>query len=39
MMRVNKRWIYYKHPEGKSFEGYNKNIIEDMYIGEIKAFI
>lgn len=33
------RWIYYHQPEGNSAEGYNKNIIEDMYISEISSFI
>jgi len=36
---VNARWMYYYAPEGKAAEGYNKNIIEDMYIDETKAFI
>jgi predicted dehydrogenase len=34
-----KRWIKYLQPEGKSEIGYNKNIIEEMYIEEIKSFI
>ncbi|CEG13084.1 Oxidoreductase domain protein [groundwater metagenome] len=36
---INTRWIHYHASEGKAAEGYNKNIIEDMYIDEIKAFI
>lgn len=33
------RWINYLQPEGKVESGYNKNIIEEMYIEEIKSFI
>ncbi len=33
------RWIYYYQPLGSSAEGYNKNIIEDMYIEELQSFI
>jgi predicted dehydrogenase len=33
------RWINYQLSQGISVEGYNKNIIENMYIDEIKAFI
>ena len=36
---INHRWINYQSPEGQTAEGYNKNIIEDMYIEEIKTFI
>lgn len=36
---VNTRWIIYGGPEGTSVMGYNKNIIEEMYINEIKAFL
>jgi predicted dehydrogenase len=36
---INRRWINYHYPEGQTIEGYNKNIIEDMYIDEIKSFI
>lgn len=36
---LNKRWIYYYSPQGESAEGYNKNIIENMYIDETKSFI
>lgn len=35
----NQRWIVYKNPEGTSVSGYNKNIIDDMYIEELKAFM
>jgi predicted dehydrogenase len=34
-----KRWINYYQPEGNSEAGYNKNIIEEMYIDEIEAYI
>ncbi|MFX0119029.1 MAG: Gfo/Idh/MocA family protein [Promethearchaeota archaeon] len=34
-----KRWIVYHEPEGTSVEGYEKNIIEEMYINELQAFI
>ncbi|QZY54305.1 Gfo/Idh/MocA family protein [Crassaminicella profunda] len=33
------RWIIYEEPKGSAAEGYNVNIIEDMYIDEIKSFI
>ena len=33
------RWIHYYQPEGKAELGYNKNIIEQMYVDEIRAFI
>jgi predicted dehydrogenase len=36
---VTKKWIDYKQIEGRSVEGYNRNIIEEMYIEEIKTFI
>lgn len=36
---INNRWIHYYQPEGKAESGYNKNIIEQMYIDEIDAFI
>ena len=36
---VNQRWIYYRSPEGEAAERYNRNIIEDMYIDEIKSFV
>lgn len=36
---INARWIHYHATEGKAAEGYNKNIIEDMYLDEIKSFI
>jgi len=36
---INARWIHYHTPEGKAAEGYNKNIIEDMYLDETKSFI
>jgi len=36
---INQRWISCQHPEGTSVEGYNKNIIDDMYVEELKSFI
>ena len=36
---INRRAIHYHSPEGQTVEGYNKNIIEDMYVEEIKPFI
>jgi predicted dehydrogenase len=33
------RWIHYHEPLGKAHEGYNPNIIEEMYIKEMNAFI
>jgi predicted dehydrogenase len=33
------RWVYYHEPQGKAHEGYNPNIIEEMYIDEMQAFI
>jgi predicted dehydrogenase len=35
----NRRWIYHYLPEGQTEEGYNKNIIEDMYVEELEKFI
>lgn len=35
----NQRWIEYKQKEASAHAGYNKNIIEDMYIEEVSAFI
>ena len=34
-----KRWINYYEPEGQAAAGYNKNIIEEMYIDEMRAMI
>lgn len=34
-----KIWKQTQYQQGKSVEGYNSNIIEDMYIEEIQAFI
>lgn len=36
---INRRWINHYYPEGQTIEGYNKNIIDDMYIDEINSFI
>ncbi|CEO87726.1 Gfo/Idh/MocA family protein [Syntrophaceticus schinkii] len=36
---INMRWVYYNTPQGETTAGYNKNIIEDMYIDEVKSFI
>ncbi len=35
----SKKWDNYSYKKGQSAEGYNKNIIEDIYVEEIKAFI
>ena len=35
----NTRWINYCYSIGQAAEGYNKNITEDMYVDELKAFI
>lgn len=32
-------WKYIKQGEQKAENGYNENIIEDMYVDEIKAFL
>lgn len=34
-----RRWIFYAEPEGRAEAGYNKNIVEEMYIEEMRAFI
>ncbi|MFA6924574.1 MAG: Gfo/Idh/MocA family oxidoreductase [Bacteroidales bacterium] len=34
-----KKWLRFNQPEGKAEAGYNKNIIEEMYIDEISSFI
>ncbi|MHA1978773.1 MAG: Gfo/Idh/MocA family protein [Candidatus Hodarchaeales archaeon] len=36
---IEKRWVIYHEPEGTSTKGYEKNIIEEMYIGELQAFV
>jgi predicted dehydrogenase len=36
---VSGRWINYYYPQGQTVEGYNKNIIEDMYVEETQSFI
>lgn len=35
----SERWIEYHQPEGETEKGYNQNIIEDMYVDELSAFI
>jgi len=35
----NEEWKYYKADSGAAQEGYNPNIIEEMYIDEIKHFL
>lgn len=35
----NMEWTQYHSTEGQAAEGYNKNIIEEMYIDELAAFI
>jgi len=36
---MTQRWINYYYPQGQTVEGYNKNIIEDMYVEETQSFI
>jgi predicted dehydrogenase len=36
---TNTRWINYYSPEGQTTAGYNKNIVEDMYIDEVRSFV
>lgn len=36
---VNNRWIIYYQQESVSESGYNKNIIENIYIDELRSFI
>jgi len=33
------RWIQYEYPVAAAAEGYNKNIIEDMYTDEVRSFV
>lgn len=33
------RWIEYHQPAGETQKGYNQNIIEDMYVDELAAFV
>jgi len=35
----SKKWNNYFYKKGRASEGYNENIIEDMYIEEMKSFI
>ncbi|MEE9379259.1 MAG: Gfo/Idh/MocA family oxidoreductase [Candidatus Lokiarchaeia archaeon] len=35
----NQEWNYYKEDSGAAQEGYNPNIIEEMYIDEMKHFL
>ncbi|MFX0059059.1 MAG: Gfo/Idh/MocA family protein [Candidatus Hodarchaeota archaeon] len=35
----NEEWTYYKQEEGAAEEGYNPNIIEEMYIDEMRHFL
>jgi len=35
---MNQRWINYTGPQGQTVEGYNRNIIENMYIEEMRLF-
>lgn len=35
----NTRWIYFIFAQGHTTEGYNKNIVEDMYIEEMDLFV
>ena len=36
---VTKEWKKHYYQKGQAFKGYNKNIIEDMYINEMETFI
>jgi len=36
---LNQRWITYENPAGSSVAGYNKNIVDEMYIDELRSFI
>lgn len=35
----NKKWQKLSYKKGRAAEGYNQNIIENMYVDEIKSFI
>lgn len=35
----SEKWQYFEEPQGCAETGYNSNIIEEMYINEIKSFI
>lgn len=35
----NERWIHLRCPQGKAEAGYNKNIVEEMYIEELETFL
>ena len=35
---TKKKWSFISNPEGKAAKGYNVNIIEDMYVDEMKTF-
>ena len=35
----SKSWKHYQEPEGRAESSYNKNIIEEMYIDEMRAFV
>ncbi|WP_413613341.1 Gfo/Idh/MocA family protein [Bdellovibrio sp. HCB-110] len=35
----NQRFISYEQPSSSAASGYNKNIVEQMYIDEVKAFV
>jgi len=34
-----KKWFHYNEPKGNSESGYNENIVEEMYIEEVKTFL
>ena len=36
---IDQRWVHYRSAEGQAAAGYNKNIIEDMYVEETRLFI
>jgi len=35
----SKEWEYYRETEGRAEDDYNKNIVEEMYIDEMRAFV
>lgn len=36
---IRKKWVDVNYKKGKAEKGYNKNIVEEMYIEEMKSFI
>jgi len=35
----NQKWVHHQFQKGEAAEGYDRNIIEEMYIDEMKSFI